>query len=391
MARLIGALLLLLAGPGTHSEEIQKTCIAGEDCMLPCRFREATSELIHWYRNNAVVHSFYYGKDQLDKQDKYFQNRTSLFQDQIPRGNASLLLHATRIQDRGKYLCYSSTSLSSKELSVILEVKAPIKSVDLSVTGDEVRCLSRDIYPAPSFSWSTDPSQPSDLLQPSNNSIQESDHLFSVDSKVRILGDCSNHTYICTITSADQTQTWEASLKCQDMIGTAGQALTIPCLAPRNLTDFTLTWSFIGEQASFTILTFRSLTAEVNIHGPDQAQVNISEAKLGNGTLQLPMGQSQVKARKYNCTFSSFQSTHTILTYISVTDATTAERCLRLFAIPLLLWIVVALGCIVYIKRKEKANKLSLSEAVEMNQKDDKLFTESVLQTRTKTQKPRLS
>ncbi|KPP56463.1 hypothetical protein Z043_125913, partial [Scleropages formosus] len=81
----------------------------------------AGSEVVHWYRGNAVVHSFYHGQDQLNKQDSYFRDRTSLFGDQVANGNASLLLHRTQVQDGGEYKCYSSSLLGNQQF-VFLEV-----------------------------------------------------------------------------------------------------------------------------------------------------------------------------------------------------------------------------------------------------------------------------
>ncbi|KPP56564.1 hypothetical protein Z043_125806 [Scleropages formosus] len=108
-----------LGKPGTEN---LVNCIVGKACMLPCRFSAAGSEVIHWYRGDTVIHSFYYGQDQLAKQNLDFHNRTSLFENQIASGNASLLLRGVKIQDGGRYRCYSSTSQGSQEFFIHLKV-----------------------------------------------------------------------------------------------------------------------------------------------------------------------------------------------------------------------------------------------------------------------------
>uniref|UniRef100_A0A8C8DJ76 Immunoglobulin V-set domain-containing protein n=1 Tax=Oryzias sinensis TaxID=183150 RepID=A0A8C8DJ76_9TELE len=67
--------------------------------------------LIHWHltRGNVVVHSFYENGDQLAQQSQQFKGRTSMFKDQISEGNASLQLTEVRVQDKGRYECYTST------------------------------------------------------------------------------------------------------------------------------------------------------------------------------------------------------------------------------------------------------------------------------------------
>lgn len=99
------------------------TCIIQDDCILPCSFRPTTSVVIHWYKQQIPVHSYYYNKDQFGLQNKHFSGRTSLFNVQIPHGNASLLLKRVKVQDKGRYKCYTSTRKGNQEAFINLEVK----------------------------------------------------------------------------------------------------------------------------------------------------------------------------------------------------------------------------------------------------------------------------
>uniref|UniRef100_A0A8C7J5V2 Ig-like domain-containing protein n=1 Tax=Oncorhynchus kisutch TaxID=8019 RepID=A0A8C7J5V2_ONCKI len=63
--------------------------------------------VVTWQRveDLRVVHSFYYGTDQLARQSGEYHNRTGLFHSQLSRGNASLRLESVGPGDQGRYLC----------------------------------------------------------------------------------------------------------------------------------------------------------------------------------------------------------------------------------------------------------------------------------------------
>lgn len=101
------------------------SCIFMETCMLPCSSEGGTAVIIHWNQlsaGNLFVHSFYEGSDQLAVQNQHFRGRTSLFSDQISSGNASLLLTGVKVQDEGRYKCYTSTDNGVKESFINLKM-----------------------------------------------------------------------------------------------------------------------------------------------------------------------------------------------------------------------------------------------------------------------------
>uniref|UniRef100_A0A3P9KVE7 Immunoglobulin V-set domain-containing protein n=1 Tax=Oryzias latipes TaxID=8090 RepID=A0A3P9KVE7_ORYLA len=67
----------------------------------------------------AAFHSFYENRDQLGQQSQQFKGRTSMFKDQISEGNASLQLTGVRVQDQGRYECYTSTLKDDAKKSYI--------------------------------------------------------------------------------------------------------------------------------------------------------------------------------------------------------------------------------------------------------------------------------
>lgn len=60
-----------------------------------------------------MVHSFYHGQDQLDRQGQSYRGRTHLFNDELREGNASLMLTNVRLQDQGEYTCHVNNEQGS--------------------------------------------------------------------------------------------------------------------------------------------------------------------------------------------------------------------------------------------------------------------------------------
>lgn len=100
------------------------SCTVLEKCTLPCSFRAGNDSVIHWISeaNGTHVHSYYFDQDQLKYQDQRFRGRTSLFKEQISRGNASLQLTAVEVQEQGRYKCYTSTKTEHLESFINVKV-----------------------------------------------------------------------------------------------------------------------------------------------------------------------------------------------------------------------------------------------------------------------------
>ncbi|CAG5874213.1 unnamed protein product, partial [Menidia menidia] len=299
------------------------TCIIQDDCILPCSFRPTGTVVIHWYKQQIPVHSYYYNKDQFGLQNKHFSGRTCLFNSHIPNGNASLLLRRVKVQDKGRYKCYTSTRKGNQEMFVNLEVKALIQSVILEMTDEMVTCSSHNIYPIPQITWATDPPLAQDLLE--NSTIKTTDHkgLFSMKSVLRIVGNPSNHTYFCSFTSADKTQVWTASRKNQeDITQQEGYALSIPCITPHSLQNFSLTWTFTLSSEPTVIFRYDNRTRHMVNQWEGQAKVDQDLLLLGDGSLLLNKPDSEEHSGTYTCTFSGSQGKHVVQTTVNITVAT---------------------------------------------------------------------
>ncbi|XP_060781104.1 CD276 antigen-like [Neoarius graeffei] len=95
-----------------------QTAVYTESVVLSCTFPvsgswDAGSSVITWQRKLEVVHSFFNGQDQPQFQSQRYANRTSLFHQELKKGNASLRLDRTIVEDAGEYTCSSGTINSS--------------------------------------------------------------------------------------------------------------------------------------------------------------------------------------------------------------------------------------------------------------------------------------
>ncbi|KAI4871337.1 hypothetical protein NFI96_018889 [Prochilodus magdalenae] len=360
-------------------KDAQVTCLFHEDCILPCSFRPTSAVVIHWYKQQIPVHSYYYNKDQFGLQNKHFSGRTSLFNSQIAQGNASLVLRKVKVQDRGRYKCYTSTRKGNQETFVNLGVKALIQLVKIELTEEKVTCLAQNIYPAPHLFWYTDPpTEPASLHNYTRNTA-DSKGLFTIESTVSVMGNISQYAYFCSVVSADGSQVWTASVNRQgiytgqrfklqyltvypaalweicrslmskrnelidglsasmevsvsgldyiqehledadELFGEEGSALLIPCMVPQPHHNFTLSWTFIRTNDPIIIFTYDSRTRKVSTPWENRADMDIEQAHVGNGSLTLLSPDSLSHSGVYTCTFSSFQMKHQVQTRVNVT------------------------------------------------------------------------
>ncbi|XP_007542964.1 CD276 antigen-like isoform X1 [Poecilia formosa] len=184
------------------------SCVFRQSCLLPCQIQLGSDPLIHWYQVSAgelLVHSYYHSKDQLGLQNQNFKNRTSLILDQLSRGNASLLLKEVKIQDEGRYKCYTSTSTGYKESFINLKTEAPVSDIRIHQDGNRITCSSEGIYPQPELTWSTEP--PSNTTLNETTRIQKTeDQLYNISSS--LTGpDGPDLIYNCTVRTRSNQKT----------------------------------------------------------------------------------------------------------------------------------------------------------------------------------------
>uniref|UniRef100_A0A452HYH7 Ig-like domain-containing protein n=1 Tax=Gopherus agassizii TaxID=38772 RepID=A0A452HYH7_9SAUR len=144
------------------------------NCLFPSQPGMNLQRLtLTWQKEQAgaealVLHSYYYGKEQLERQDQIYRNRTQLDPEGLARGNASLTLRGIRIQDEGIYLCHITSEQGKisvrRQVAVmastadlpLLCVPAPYSEVRLEVSVSSqvtLTCRAEGGYPEASVLW----------------------------------------------------------------------------------------------------------------------------------------------------------------------------------------------------------------------------------------------
>uniref|UniRef100_A0A4W6FUA0 Ig-like domain-containing protein n=1 Tax=Lates calcarifer TaxID=8187 RepID=A0A4W6FUA0_LATCA len=80
----------------------------GEDVILPCHLDppfNVTNLTVEWKFTGNLVHLYRSREDDLTDQHLNFKNRTSLFKDEMVKGNISLKLTNVTENDAGNYTC----------------------------------------------------------------------------------------------------------------------------------------------------------------------------------------------------------------------------------------------------------------------------------------------
>ncbi|KAK9964651.1 hypothetical protein ABG768_005805 [Culter alburnus] len=135
--------------------------VRGATASLSCEFEpdsNISNLVITWQReeDTRVVHSFYYQKDQLERQSSDYFNRTKLNHNELAKGNASLSIANFGLKDAGKYLCtVSNTKGTGKgvlELVYAAFFSEPRLSIHLKSSDVTVQ-YEMEGYPRPEVMW----------------------------------------------------------------------------------------------------------------------------------------------------------------------------------------------------------------------------------------------
>ncbi|XP_066500907.1 CD276 antigen-like [Hoplias malabaricus] len=134
----------------------------GGNTTLKCNFDAGkglnlTNLIVNWQYGETVVHSFYLGKDQLDRQGQIYRGRTHLFKEELLKGNASLRLINMQTGDEGVYACYVNNELgfTSEKIAVILAAvfNEPIFSLQPACDSINITAILSGGFPEPDLRW----------------------------------------------------------------------------------------------------------------------------------------------------------------------------------------------------------------------------------------------
>ncbi|KAE8279460.1 CD276 antigen-like protein Precursor [Larimichthys crocea] len=106
---------------GSH-EPVKAT--VGQDVILPCHLgppSDVSTLTVEWRQDEKQVHRYRSGKDYLALQDENFKDRTSLFHEEMSRGNISLKLTKVTERDAGNYTCFVPRLVKRGKVTLIVD------------------------------------------------------------------------------------------------------------------------------------------------------------------------------------------------------------------------------------------------------------------------------
>ncbi|XP_049912952.1 HERV-H LTR-associating protein 2 isoform X2 [Epinephelus moara] len=300
----------------TPVRDAEVSCVFMESCILPCSFQVGTEAVIHWIQVKAGdprVHSYFLNQDQLAQQDQRFRGRTSLFKDQISRGNASLQLTGVELQDQSRYKCITSTTRGNKESIINLKVDALVHKVDIQQVENRITCSSEGIYPEPQLTWSTNP--PSSVTLQNKTTVHQTEQqLYNINSSLIV--SVTDLVYSCTVSTRRNRR--RASLRQLPSVSGLGTETTILCTSS-NTSQTGLIWRFNHNQI---ILNQTRPNVSYTVSEEWRQQVK-SVSESGSLTLQhLSSDQDGI----YTCELSDDEETYVTNTLVMIEEGREFQR-----------------------------------------------------------------
>ncbi|KAF7706577.1 hypothetical protein HF521_019831 [Silurus meridionalis] len=147
---------------------------------------------VEWYRLDVadmLVHLYKDREDRNEKQAQTYRGRTSVFKEELQKGNASLKLSALTLSDEGEYKCLVVDKSRSKDITVhvVVEVQGSkpvitMESYDNS-GGINLVCGSRGWKPEPKVLWMD---RNGVTLPAEDTQIHRDTELFSVKRRITV-------------------------------------------------------------------------------------------------------------------------------------------------------------------------------------------------------------
>ncbi|KAL7375583.1 hypothetical protein ABVT39_020254 [Epinephelus coioides] len=187
----------------------------GDDVILPCHLKpvmDVTAETLEWKRfdlRQRFVHVLHAGQNLEHAKNPSYRGRTSLFTDELKRGNISLKLSKVQLSDRGIYHC--DIPLLGKQSSVKLvvasgAVSSPVISlagIDRERGGVILNCESKSWHPEPEVLWLD--SEGNLLSAGPTETVRGPDDLYTVSSRVTVEKRHSN-SFTCRVQQTRETE-----------------------------------------------------------------------------------------------------------------------------------------------------------------------------------------
>uniref|UniRef100_A0A8C7R4H8 Ig-like domain-containing protein n=2 Tax=Oncorhynchus mykiss TaxID=8022 RepID=A0A8C7R4H8_ONCMY len=166
-------LLLLLQRAGSEKFEVLGlthaiVAVAGDDIILPCYIKPNISVedmRVDWFRvnlpdtqSNIRVHLYQDGRDKYHDQIPSYRGRTSLFKEELKKGNTSLKLTRVQGTDDGHYKCLVESKTHYDDSTIQVYVRAIGSKPEVSIEGQKeggmaLLCVTKGWFPEPELEW----------------------------------------------------------------------------------------------------------------------------------------------------------------------------------------------------------------------------------------------
>uniref|UniRef100_V9KQI3 Butyrophilin subfamily 3 member A1-like protein n=2 Tax=Callorhinchus milii TaxID=7868 RepID=V9KQI3_CALMI len=180
----------------------------GKEIVLECQLsprKVAADIVVQWFRSSRErpVHLYRDGRDQLQRQDPDYFQRTSLFTASFTAGKMSLLLKNLTVKDEGTYYCsvnqFNKTLTSPVTLKIGAVGQQPfIKLIDLSSEDVLLKCVSERWHPKPSVEWFDEQTNKLPLLTDAPRVERSDEGFYRVERIIRLKKD-AHHKVVCVI------------------------------------------------------------------------------------------------------------------------------------------------------------------------------------------------
>ncbi|XP_030635134.1 butyrophilin subfamily 3 member A3-like [Chanos chanos] len=189
---------------------------AGEDVILPCSLKpniSAVNMRVEWYRlhtSDPLVHLYNNGVDRNEDQITSYRGRTSLFREELQKGNTSLKLSRVKVSDEGQYKCLIQSERWYDDVTVQVSVEAigtyPVISVEgySNDGGFSLLCEIKGWNPEPEVVWLDNDGN---LLPAEDTETLKDTERFHVKKRVTVQDSNTNRFYCRAILTDHMRET----------------------------------------------------------------------------------------------------------------------------------------------------------------------------------------
>ncbi|KAI5628137.1 butyrophilin-like protein 3, partial [Silurus asotus] len=295
--------------------------VAGEDLVLPCFIEPNISALnmrVEWWRlkeEASLVHLYKDHKDVYKDQDQSYSRRTSLFKEELQKGDASLKLSALRVSDEGAYKCLIKDKSWYDDVTVHITVEAQgshpvitMESYDNS-GGINLVCESRGWKPEPEVLWLD--REGATLPAKDTQTLRETEG-FSVKRHISVHDYSDSNRFYCRLLQKHHMMETEVIINKQlQVVGSAvpifavaGEDLVLPCFIKPNTSavDMTVEWMKLEKGTSLVHLYKDHDDRNEKQAEPYRRRTSLFKEELQKGNVSLKLSGLRVSdAGKYKC------------------------------------------------------------------------------------------